>query len=277
MSQSDWNVDELNGQGGNQNPSGITFDPSDGWIINLLYWWYNAGKLRLALADPVTNKLVPFHDFDPRLDQPGDPSLSTPNIPTQLVVDNDGTAETLEARLGGMQYSTYGAKGVEQSRDTYGADDPGSANVTTSTNSPVDPTGQTGDPLYMVKRESGEEDLELRLVEFRATTDQEVFIYFFDEWDPATALDSNQSNTDTFRFNDAETKPRFDRSATGYSAATAVFRGMARIESSGGNSEVVTKANIEDRVPIGAARVVTAVHTGNNATVSYIAENQEGY
>ena len=247
--------------------------PADGFVGNWPYTWYNEGPLGGGILDKDANDVVE----QVQEAVTGRPSIDTPNVPTQIVVRNAGTGSALGVELGGMQYTTYGAAGAPETRDTYGADEPSSANVTTGTNDPIDPTGETGDPIFAVERESNERDLELRLDEFRAQTDNEAILYFFDEYDYATATGADSSLESTFRFNSEETKTQLDRSATSYSPETAVFRGMKKITSSGGLFDAVTEADIEDRIPIDATRVVTGVNTGTNATVKYVAQMAEGY
>lgn len=253
-------------------PSNKVRTPADGFVGNWPYAWYNEAPLGGAILDKDCNELVEVV----RASVSGRPSLDTPNLPVQLVVRNAGTAQSLGVELGGMQYTTYGGAGVVETRPTYGAAQPGSANVTTVVNSPIDPTGQPGDPLYAVQRESGERDLELRLARFCVDSNQDIIVYFWDEFDPGTAL-TNESWESTYRLNAAETKTRFDRSATAYSPATAVFAGIARIQGGSGPQDIITEIDVEDRVPIDATRVVTAVDTGADATVAFSAEQQEGY
>jgi hypothetical protein len=275
VAQSDWSTDRLDG-GRDRNPSGIRLDPSDGWIYNFPFTWYNAGRLAVSVVDPATDELHIAHEFVPREAEPGAPSLSTANLPVQVVVRNDGTADPLEARLGGMQYSLYGGQGALEQRDTYAAAD--AVAVTTDTPSPPDPIATPGDPLYAVRREPGAADVELSLREFAATPDGgDVTITLWDEFDPATAL-TDEAFEPTFRANSTETKTEFDRSATAYSPATAAFRGLRPVDSGAVNEDVVTQLDIEERIPIGAARVVAATDDDSTGpTVDYVATTVEGY
>lgn len=69
------------------------------------------------------------------------------------------------------------------------------------------------------------------------------------------------------------------RSLTPFDARkTAVFRGLAPVDSGKKNQETVATADIEDRIPIGATRVVTATDdNGNNPSATVYATNLEGY
>lgn len=263
---------EFKGPYDGSGPSNKVRTPADGLICNWPYTWYNEGPFGSGLID---NDLARFVE-QVRTSESGRPSFDTPNLPVQLVVRNAGTASALGVELGGMQYSTYGATGVNQTRDTYGTNQ--GVSVTTDTPDPIAPTSTPGEPIYALQRETGEESLELRLDSLRVDAPNDVTVYFFDEYDPASAL-TDESFEDTFRFNESETKTQFDRSATAYSPSTAVFRGLQPVDSGKKNEDAVTQAEIEDRIPIGATRIVTATDDGgNNPSLNFVyGTGLEGY
>lgn len=280
VSQSDWNIDTLDGTGKlSDNPSGIQYDPSDGWVFNGLYWWYNSGKILLSFVDPVNNTLVPFHEFNPRLDEPGKPNLKTPNLPVQLRMDNDGTGSSLTASVGGIQYTSYGSTvgiGVEKRETPIIVN-----NTAISTAETEDPSSTPGDYIASIRRQSdGFRDIEVETKTLTAQSDQTVVIYQWMEMDDATALSGTPSFSEPNIPNSGdETNVEYDTAASGFSPSEAVLESVFKIEGGGGPSAIVSRkgTEVETRIPIGGTRVFTGVDTGNNASLDMIFNVLEGF
>lgn len=256
--QEDWNVDPMDGTG----PSGRVYRPDDGWIVNWPYSWYNQGPLYLAFLNNRTGELVLAHVFD----VDGGPSLETPNLPVQLVVDNDGTASSLTAGLGGMQFSLYGASEEEvESRETYESRLTTGSAVSVekaTTENAIDPSAEPGVPLVSVQRQSGERDVFVKLTKMEGEVTEDLYVYFWYEWDPGTALTGATFNDVVGRNDNQETKLLTDTQATGYTPTDAVFIGRRKVSSGGFFSSNLTSVLRENKVPIEATLVTTAVHDG---------------
>jgi len=269
--QDKWKTDQLDDNG----EADVFLTPEDGRVFNFPYTWYNAGRLGLSVLDNKSDTLAEAHAFDPPNDDPGRASLKTPNLPVSVRVDNDGTASQLSAAVGGMQYTLYGDRGLEQTRSSYMASS--GVSVGTQVNSPIDPIAEPGDPIYAVQRDSSSEDLELQVQKIDIETDNDIYIYIWDVFDAASAL-TNENFVEPFTNFSGETRALVDRSATDFSNADAIFRKMKHIRSGGNKNEFsLSNVNVEQRIPRGATRVTSAVHEVSTATVNYIVESLEGF
>lgn len=268
--QNEWNSDKLNGDG----DSGITYDPSDGYILNFPYTWYNNGKLGLALLDSSEDELVPFHSFSPPDVGVGRASLRTPNLPVQLLLDNAGTAQQLTAAVGGMQFSLYGAESSSESRDTYFAEN--NVTIGTQANVPLNPMTQPGDPIISLKRDPEYDSVELRQASIDIKPDADIYLYVWDTWDQADLTGASFERP--FSNFDTETRSLVDVSASSFDQTNAVFQKIIPVESGGGSKIELSNLDVEERLPLGAIRVVTAVgQSSSNISASYVAKNIEGF
>lgn len=103
-------IDPLDGTG----PSGITYDPKRGYIFGILIGWYGPSSV-VPYITGVGNlygahveRVWPIGIYDP-IERP---SLLRPNQPLKATVDNGTTNQSLSARVGGRQVSTYGDIGA---------------------------------------------------------------------------------------------------------------------------------------------------------------------
>lgn len=275
--QAEWNVDPFDGTG----PSEFTLDPADGYVYNFPYTWYNQGPLSAGLLNPDSNRLeiATIEKISAR------PSIDTPNHPTQVVVRNDGTAQTLGVEIGGMQFTTYGAdlddvprRQTDETRITtnnYISDTRG------LTNNAVDPSSEPGKPLISFRRDPSEaETLNLRSNELEAkVTGGDIYVFIWDEYDEATAL-TGESFGSTVSLNNAgqESHLQTDTSATDYAPETAVVRGIQFFPGGGGSNSQRGGENVDLRIPMQGTRIYTAVNDGSNADVEpFVVGIEEGY
>lgn len=261
--QSEWNIDPMDGTG----PSQEVLDPSSGYIYNMPYTWYGYGALYVGIIHPQKDHPLFFHKFT--LDQA---SLDRPNIAPMVVVDNQGTASSLNVNVGGMQYALYGAQvseegGEERATETTRV----GLNVATAVvtaNNAVDMNAEPGVPVVAFKREPPVRDLSLRLDELVATPDAPVWLFSWDEYDPATAL-TGANFRDPYEPVTPETETNIvvDTEATDYTPTLAVARGMDYVYTDK-NTQSLEQISTDDRIPIDATRVITAVHAGTSATIN---------
>lgn len=247
--------------------SGRLLDPSHGYIWNFPHTWYNEGPLSGAWVNPTNNHIEELV----RGVVNGRPSVDTPNLPIQLVARNAGTGQSLGVELGGMQYSTYGSGRDDLERRGTDETRVGDSLVTTQrtlTENAIDPTSEPGTPLISAQREAGREDLNLRSTRIRAKpVGGDIYIFAWDEYDPDTAL-TGASFTDPISPNNVGLESHIvtDTQATDYAPEVAVFRGIEPFDGGTGNNVSAKDSDIDERIPIGATRVFTAV-TEENANI----------
>lgn len=264
--QENWNVDTMDGSGDGDNPSGLQLTPETGYVYQFEYTWYGHGALYVGVAHPQTDEVIHFHKFN--VDRT---SFDRPNMPPLLVVDDEGTSADLTARLGGMQYALYGSQLGEEGTEERGTEVT-KTNFSISTasvdnNSSVDPDAEPGDPVIAIQRASGVRDISLRLENLFAEIDNPMWVYSWDEYDPATALtNQNFRNPNESVHPNDETLIEIDTAATDYTPTTAVSRGIDYITTSK-NQERLAQLQTDDRVPIDATRVITAAHDGTSVSV----------
>lgn len=100
--QSDWNMDTLDGTG----PSGVTFNPADGRVCQIIFTYYGDGQIVWEIAAEVdgVQRKIPFHAIKFK----GELSLRNANLPIFAEVDNGGDATSLDLYVHGRQYSIIG-------------------------------------------------------------------------------------------------------------------------------------------------------------------------
>lgn len=86
---------------------GVNFQPSDGAIFQINYAWYGYGAIQFSIIssqtdEPQTNVVV--HTFATE----GQTSITNPNQPIQARIDNNTTSTSIDAYIGGRQYSILG-------------------------------------------------------------------------------------------------------------------------------------------------------------------------
>ena len=270
VAQPNWNQDPLDGSG----DTGNVLDPSFGYIYNQPYTWYNEGSLIVGYIDPSDNTFWAAHSFE--IDN--EPSLDTPNLPTVLVLDNDGTAESLPVTLGGMQYSRYGGGigQVDKRQTPVGRITAGGyiSTAVTTNNNAVDPSAASGDPVLAIRRKGGERELNLQTRDLVIEMDNDIYLFAWDEWDYSAATSANSNFREPHAAQSSqETKVEVDTEVTSYRPQTAVFRGLVPISGGKEKERQLQNTKIAERVPIGATRVMTAVQRGSDANIIAMRQN----
>jgi hypothetical protein len=59
--QEDWNLDNLTGVGGTENPSGVTLDTTKLNVFQINYRWLGAGEQRYAIENPINGDMIFVH------------------------------------------------------------------------------------------------------------------------------------------------------------------------------------------------------------------------
>lgn len=280
VAQPDWNIDKLN-------RDGESLDVSLQNVFNFAYGFYNALPLTASKIDPGTPvedrraSQTMMHSEETQ----SDPLLHFPSLPVQVFVSNEGTATALDAFVGGMQSARYGQRDIDfRTTSDYRITTGGT--FTSSEGGEPDPSNESGDAFFAYRRKSGEKDLVMKDKQVTIDPTANVYIYFWDEWDPGTALNgtfgeaqgvstAGGTATDT---NEALIETQTD--CTTYTPTIANFRG-ARRASSGQNNEIDPQnENVDDRVPQEATRVWTlAIRDGSqDVDLNYLeAEVQEAH
>jgi hypothetical protein len=270
VAQADWNLDPaLAGAG--------QLDPSEGHTYNEPYTWYNANPLTVGFVDSRFNRFRPVHQFRPGTS----PTMGTPNLPVQFVVDNQGTASALELYVGGVQYSTFGetreARNVRRTQTGRQTANSYVASAAVTNNNTVDPYAEPGVPLVSVRRR-GRATMPLQTDSFEIRPTQDVYVFIWDEYDAGTALTGANWRHPHGDNTGDESQIEVDTEATGYSPVTAVLRETVPLQGSDTADVAVADDRTGNAIPDHAARVVSVVHRGNQADVDPIrARVTEGY
>lgn len=267
--QENWNVDPLDGTG----PSGKVLKPENGVVYNFPFTWYGHGALILAIQDPDTANLLPLHAAKIK----GDVSLDTPNLPTQVTVENQGTADPLGVNVGGMQFAAHGSgnlKDSETGRQTEVIRRTGAGFIDTevaTSGGQVQPFTQAGVPLVSVQRDSSQLSsrvaLGLDFSDIYVNVDSDVYIFVFDEFDPEANLTGDNFLPPATQAAPNETRIVADTEATDYTPGTnSVLRSALFVSGEKNEADVIT-GDASSRVPIESAVVVTAaLAVGSNNT-----------
>ena len=268
--QSEWNFNSMD----DSDRDNAIFDPSDGYIFNFPYSWYAFGALNCGLIHPWDNQIHICHRFAVERS-----SLSRPSVSPMVILDNGGTAQSLSVSLGGLEYGLYGSRGAdvaeERATETSRLNTSVGTQVTTTDNA-VDPSAAPGVPLVAFRRETGVRDLALRADEMVATADNDIYVFAWDEHDPDTALDGTWREPHDVQTS-AESHIEVNTSATTYTPTTAVSRGWDKVPVEKKNDPSLQQLATDDRVPIDATRVYTAVHDGAVSTTDFRVRAIEGF
>jgi hypothetical protein len=273
IQQEDWNLNTALDPG----VGAGTLSLKDGTTWVEPYTWYNSNPLTVGYVDGALNRLVAVHQFN--LDT--SPTMGTPNLPIQFIVDNQGTAAELELFTGGVQYSTFGA--TENSRNvrqtvTGRTTQNQSIDVrAVSNNNAVDPGAEPGVPLVAVRRR-GRQTMPLATESFEIRPTNDVYVFVWDEFDAATALTGANFRRPHGDSTGDESQVEVDTEATAYAPETAVLREALPLRGADTTDVDVANERIGNAVPDRATRLVTAVHRGNAADADPIrARLNEGY
>lgn len=86
---------------------GVTHEPEDGAIYQINYAWYGYGSIQFSIIsseDEKTQQAVTVHTFSTQ----GSTSITNPNQPIRMQIDNGASGNAIDAYLGGRQYSILG-------------------------------------------------------------------------------------------------------------------------------------------------------------------------
>lgn len=86
---------------------GVTFDPKNGGIYQINYAWYGYGSIQFTIvssSEDNPQKNVVVHSFK----TDGETSISNPNQPVRMSIDAGTSGNSIEAYLGGRQFSILG-------------------------------------------------------------------------------------------------------------------------------------------------------------------------
>lgn len=275
--QEDWNIDPLDGTG----PSGRTFRPDEGYVYTIPYTWYGQGALNFAVQDVERGEMITVHsiNFD------GGSATGTPNMPVEVAIQNQGTAQSLGVNIGGMQYAVYGAGNLSDSatgRETSELRQTGNAYIDENvvlTENAVDPFAQPGRPLVAAQRNLTETrsrtSLSVDVVDTFLKIGGDVYVFIFDEWEPDTALTGASFTEPVSRGSTSgpeESKLLTDTQATDYTPTEAVLRSVLYVTGDKQTPSTIT-GSAQNRLPIDATTVLTAaLPPGNNSTFAQPAQ-----
>jgi len=274
--QEDWNIDTMDGSGDLDNPSGLTLEPEGGYVYQFIYTWYGEGAMILALQDP-DNGIIPLNSYVPT--GSANPPVTSPNLPVQVVIQNQGTADSLGATVGGMQFATHGSGDLATTtRSTEEARHPPAGFIsenTTLIDESVDPYQTTLAPLIAARRNSErevEKGLRLEVDNVLVNVQSDIYAFIFDEFDPAGAnLDGTFSYPRSRNGTEGESEILTNTTCTTYSPTSeSVLRGFVFIPSSKNSPTLVTGGDANSRVPLRSTVVVAAALAPgeNNTTAS---------
>ena len=258
VAQASWNLDTVLDPGAGSGELSLSKGAS--WIQP--YTWYNSNPLTVGYVDATLNRFRPVHQFRPDTS----PTMGTPNLPIQFIVDNQGTAAALELYTGGVQYSTFGAtensRNVRQTVTGRATTNSYIDLAAVSNNNSVDPFAEPGVPLVTVQRR-GRDTMPLNTDSFEIRPTNDIYVFVWDEYEPAAALTGANFRQPHGDDTGLEAQVNVDTEATAYAPGTAVLREVIPLQ--GGDSTPVEFAanRASNAVPSKAARLVTAVHRGS--------------
>jgi hypothetical protein len=273
VAQSDWNRDTVLDPGEGSGELSL----SAGLTWNEPYTWYNANPLTIGYVDPQLDRFRAVHQFRPDTS----PTLGTPNLPVQFIVDNQGTADPLELYAGGVQYSTFGAtRAGRNTRQTVTGRTTQNQSIdaaTVSNNNTVDPFAEPGVPLLAVRRR-GRQTMPLNTDSFEIRPTNDVYVFIWDEYDAGTALTGENFRRPHGDNTGDESQVEVDTEATAYTPETAVLREAIPLQGADTKSVEFADERAGNAVPDWATRLVTAAHRGSAADADPIrARLAEGY
>ena len=273
VAQSDWNLDTVLDPGAGNGELSL----SEGVTWNQPYTWYNSNPLTVGYVDAKLNRLRPVHQFRPK----SSPTIGTPNLPVQFVVDNQGTASPLELYTGGVQYSTFGGnEGARNVRQTVVGRTTSNSYIDTAavhSNNAVDPLAEPGVPLVALQRR-GRETMPLNISSIETQPTNDIWVFVWDEYGPATALTGENFRLPHSDSTGSESQIEVDTEATSYSPESEVLREVVPLRGGDTIDVKFTDKRTSNSVPDKAARVITAAHRGSSCDVDPIRTRvTEGY
>lgn len=245
-----WNGDRLDGTG----PSGLTLDLSDGNVFQIEFTWYGYGPVSFVLIDQRSPASISSPLRVHTLRQEGSTSITDPNLPLCVAVDNGGTAAATEVFLGGRQYSIQGRVNTPQrqtSERLIGATVAG-----------------TVIPLISFQRKVAYSSASLKLAEFEVISDTELVVEV--RFNPSLTGAAFGTPTNTLA---AETAVESDTTATALTGGVLVTSTLvaANTRQSQSVARSVLPANdVPEGATPGIVTLAAVAPGGGPATVSAI-------
>lgn len=241
--QADWNGDVT------------AINVTDGNIFHIEFSWYGYGVIQYTLiqqATPNGPKLpVVLHTI--RLT--GSTSLTNPNLPIAVYMDNAGTADSMEAFLGGRQYSIRGKVTVTQRQTTE--------RLLSAT------VGGTLIPLISFQRKAAYKSGSIKLAQFEVIANTELLVEV--RFNPVLTGASFGTPTNTLA---TETAVESDVSATASTGGILVTSSLIAAntrQSESVNQSVLPEIDIpSNNVTDGIVTLLAYAPGGGPATVSAI-------
>jgi hypothetical protein len=130
-SQANWNVDVMDGQGGTNNPTNQSLDPTKGNVFQIAYQYLGFGMIRYYVENANTGKFALVHE-NRYANANTTPSLSIPTIPMSMEVINTSATDQIIAKSASMAAFTEGKDLVTGPYESY--DSTKSISASTETN-----------------------------------------------------------------------------------------------------------------------------------------------
>jgi hypothetical protein len=97
ISSSGFSIDQFNGAGRSNNPSGFGIVPDKGNVYNITYQWLGYGAITFTAENPSTGRFAKGHVIE-YANANVVPSTTNPTFPLTYFVDNGGNAEDIELK-----------------------------------------------------------------------------------------------------------------------------------------------------------------------------------
>jgi hypothetical protein len=101
ISQSEWNVDTMDGGSDGSNPSGMLLDPTKGNVFQIQYQWLGFGAVNFFIESDYTGKYVPVHQIK-YANNEVIPSSYNPTFPIRAEVNNGTSTDVLTMKSSSM-------------------------------------------------------------------------------------------------------------------------------------------------------------------------------
>lgn len=137
-------------------------DLTDGNIFQIEFSWYGYGIIQFIFLNQTAPDIISLPVVMHTVRLQGSTSITNPNLPISIFLANNGTADTLEAFVGGRQYSIRGKVDVQQ-RQT-------SERVLSAT------VGGTLIPLISLQRKAAYRSASIKLANFEILTDTQLLV-----------------------------------------------------------------------------------------------------
>jgi len=117
--QTSWNVDDMDGNDGQSNPSNVLLDPTKINVFEIEFQWLGAGQIDFFIEDPNTGNFTPVHRVK-YANVNLDPSIFNPSLPLHVNIKNTGNATNLTMKTASMAAFCEGKSIVNGPRRSFG-------------------------------------------------------------------------------------------------------------------------------------------------------------